>query len=58
MELNDLLLIFGTWLMADGVVSIRDYYKKKGETWVGTHSIRLIRMVMGIAIIVIGTKLG
>jgi len=56
MEPNYLLGIFGTWLMADGIVSIKLYHGKEGETWVGTHSIRLVRIAMAIAIMVMGAN--
>jgi len=56
MEPNYLLGIFGTWLMADGIVSIKLYHGKEGETWVGTHSIRLVRIAMAIAIMVMGVN--
>ena len=56
MLLSYALGILGTWLIADGTASIVLYYGKKDETWVKNHCIRLIRIVVGIAIIIIGAR--
>ena len=56
MLLSYALGILGTWLVADGIVSIVFYYGKNDETWIKNHSIRLIRIVIGILLIIIGAK--
>ena len=56
MLLSYALGILGTWLVADGVVSVVFYYGKNGETWIKNHSVRLVRIAIGIVIIIIGAK--
>ena len=56
MLLSYTLGILGTWLVADGIVSVVFYYGKTDETWIKNHSIRLIRLVIGISLIIIGAK--
>ena len=51
-----LLVMFGTWLTANGIVSIVFYYGKENETWIKNHSIRLIRIAIGIVLIIIGAQ--
>jgi len=48
------------WIFADGIISIRLYLNAKDETgkrtqcWLYDHSIRVIRMLIGISMMVIG----
>lgn len=52
--------LMGCWLFCDGLISIRIYLNTVDETgkriqdWKYDHSIRLIRMMIGIALMVIG----
>ena len=55
-----LIGIMGVWLFCDGLVSIRLYLGMKDETgkrtqsWKYDHSIRLIRCIIGLALVWIG----
>ena len=59
-KLDVILAVFGCWLFCDGIISVRLYYNKLAETggrkqnWRYDHSIRLIRMLIGISLMVIG----
>jgi hypothetical protein len=50
----------GLWLVTDGIISIRLYLNAKDESgkrtqsWGADHSIRLIRIAIGIFLIIIG----
>ena len=52
--------LIGMWLFCDGIISIRVYLNtvnetgKKIQNWKYDHSIRLIRMLLGIALMIIG----
>ena len=52
--------LMGVWLFCDGIISIRLYLNAKDETgkrwqsWGYDHSIRLIRCVCGIALVIMG----
>lgn len=54
------LVALGTWLLCDGIISIRLYLNSKDETgeraqnWKYDHSIRIIRGLIGIALMVMG----
>ena len=56
---NYILGLLGMWIFCDGIISIRIYYGKLAETggrkqgWILDHSIRLIRIVIGIYMIVV-----
>ena len=56
--------LMGMWLFCDGIISIRIYLNtvdetgKRTQNWKYDHSIRLIRMLIGIALMVIGGYLG
>ena len=58
--MNYLTGLIGMWLFCDGIISIRLYYNKLAETggrkqnWKYDHSIRIIRCLCGITLIVIG----
>ena len=55
-----LLGLAGMWIFLDGLISIRLYYNKLTETgnrkqnWKYDHSIRLIRMLIGIGMMIAG----
>ena len=50
----------GMWIFIDGIISIRLYLNTKDETgkrlqsWKYDHSIRIVRMIIGIGMIVAG----
>ena len=52
--------LIGMWLFCDGVISIRIYLNTVDETgkriqdWKYDHSIRLIRSLLGVTLMVIG----
>ena len=51
--------LVGMWLFCDGYISIVIYHrwiksKNGGNSWALDHSIRIIRMVIGIGLIIIG----
>jgi len=43
--------LLGMWLACDGIISIRLYLE---QSWLKDHSIRLIRIAIGVYMIVIG----
>ena len=53
----------GMWLLCDGLISIRLYLNakdksgKRTQSWKYDHSIRLIRLVIGIGLMVAGWQL-
>jgi len=49
--MNAILGAIGAWLVADGIISIRMYHR---QSWLKDHSIRLIRILCGLAVIIIG----
>uniref|UniRef100_A0A6M3JQ65 Uncharacterized protein n=1 Tax=viral metagenome TaxID=1070528 RepID=A0A6M3JQ65_9ZZZZ len=57
---NYILGIMGTWLLCDSIISIRLYLKAMDETgqrmqsWKYDHSIRVIRGLISIGLIVMG----
>lgn len=58
--INYTLGLIGMWLFCDGIVSIRLYIAatdetgKRRQSWKYDHSIRAIRCLIGIVLIVIG----
>lgn len=49
--------ILGTWILADGISSLYTYTsgtKASGQSWLRDHSFRLLRCVVGIAVIILG----
>jgi hypothetical protein len=52
--------LIGVWLICDGLISIRLYLNTLNETghklqsWKYDHSIRILRCIMGLALVVIG----
>jgi hypothetical protein len=55
--MNYLLGVLGTWILADGVSSLYTYTcteKKNGQTWLKDHSFRVLRCMIGVAVIAIG----
>ncbi len=45
--------LLGLWLFCDGLVSIRLYINTP-QTWLHDHSIRLLRIGIGIALMIMG----
>ena len=58
--MNYLIGLAGMWILTDGLISIRLYLNTKDETgkklqcWKYDHSIRLVRCVIGILLMVAG----
>jgi hypothetical protein len=58
--MNYMLGILGTWLLCDGIISIRLYLNsldesgKRLQSWTYDHSIRLIRIAVGLYLIIAG----
>ncbi len=46
--------LIGMWLLGDSVWSICYYLDRKEETWLRNHSVRLVRMVCALCLIIIG----
>jgi len=43
--------LMGMWLFCDGIISIRLYPE---QSWLKDHSVRLVRLGIGIALMIIG----
>ena len=43
--------LVGMWLFCDSIISIKLYWK---ENWLSCHSIRIVRAIIAIALMVIG----
>ena len=59
--MNYWLGVIGTWIVADGFASLWAYtYGKRseGQSWLKDHSLRILRMLLGIIIILIGCNSG
>ena len=54
--MNYWLGVLGTWVMCDGISSLYQYTRPeiKGQSWARDHSLRCLRIGLGIAIIIIG----
>jgi hypothetical protein len=57
--MNYWLGVIGCWIFSDGLYSLMLYLNAEGfggkrQTWKRDHWLRAIRMVLGIAIIIIG----
>ena len=56
---NYIIGLLGMWLFCDGIISIRIYLNTVDETgkriqsWKYDHSIRLIRIIIGIALMIL-----
>ena len=48
-----LITIFGTWIFSDAIYSLI-LYIPKGESWIKCHSIRVIRLVIGLIMMIYG----
>lgn len=61
--LSYLVGLCGLWLFTDGLISIRLYYGKLAEEggrkqdWKRDHSIRLIRMVIGLFLVAVAAPI-
>jgi uncharacterized membrane protein HdeD (DUF308 family) len=51
--MNILLAVLGTWLFCDGIfsIAISTRYYPQGQSWLYDHSIRILRVVVGLVII-------
>lgn len=48
--------LLGMWLFSDGIISIKLYWK---ESWLSCHSIRIVRIIIGLVLMVLaGYSLG
>jgi len=46
--------LLGMWTFADGVASLWAYLKKDDETFWRNHSLRVVRMLVGVALMIFG----
>jgi hypothetical protein len=54
-----ILACCGTWIISDGAYSITLYlgsksYRGDPQNWVKDHSVRLLRIILGVCIIICG----
>lgn len=49
-----ILIIGGTWIIQDGLVSILYYLKRDNEKWYFNHLVRILRAILGVVFIVCG----
>ena len=55
--MSKILIGIGTWLIADAVSSLWTYTSKErrgDQSWLRDHSLRVLRGVLGLVLIVIG----
>ena len=52
-----ILGLIGMWLLCDGWFSLAVYLKRPDQSWFKDHLIRLIRIGLGIALILMGRSL-
>lgn len=45
-----IIKMLGVWLFSDAQVSLAMYLNKPGQTWLKDHSIRVIRMIIAIVL--------
>lgn len=50
------VLAIGVWVVADGVSSLYTYIGKDGQSWWKDHSLRILRMVVGIVLIILASR--
>jgi len=58
--MNYWLGVIGTWMMADGFASLWAYSygeRSKNQSWLKDHSLRILRMILGIITIWMGYAL-
>ncbi len=63
MKLDCVLVAIGTWIFSDACYSLilylsADGYNGKKQGWLRDHSVRIVRAILAIAIVVIGYGLG
>jgi len=46
------LAIIGTWLFCDGWISLSLYIGRENQSWIKDHSIRIIRLVLGLFLMI------
>jgi hypothetical protein len=49
--------IIGCWLFCDGWISLSLYVGKPNQGWLKDHIIRVIRLALGVALMVMGAML-
>ena len=49
-----LVKLTGMWFFCDAIFSLCLYVGKPEERWLKNHAVRLIRLVMGIALMILG----
>ena len=49
--MDKILVGLGVWLLADSIISVKLYWK---ENWLSCHSIRIIRGLIGITLMIMG----
>lgn len=49
-----LLYLAGMWNLTDGIFSIWTYWGRDDETWAKNHCVRIVRLLIGIALIYAG----
>ena len=56
---GNILCIFGTWLICDAYISIvvAIRWLNNGNSWKYDHSIRIVRGIIGLVLILIGVAL-
>jgi len=49
-----LIGLAGMWLLCDGQVSLSTYVGRPGQSWKKDHSIRIIRCLIGVMLMIAG----
>lgn len=57
-----MLGIFGTWILGDGIYSLVLYTDRRdsraqGQSWLRDHWLRLLRIIIGLALMAMGWQL-
>jgi len=56
MSYSYIIGLIGMWIMCDGVYSLAIYlrHQKQGQSWLYDHPIRVIRVLLGVGLMLIG----
>lgn len=46
--------LIGVWVASDGIYSILYYLDDNHESWWRNHSVRILRVVLGISLVILG----
>ena len=46
--------LLGVWILCDGLYSLIAWIGKPGQSWIRDHSMRIIRCLVGIVMVVFG----